>query len=148
MQAGLARHHRHTCSRTFGNDPAQWAWGQAHTLTHNHPLGQQKPLDKLFNVGPVRGAGRARDAQQPGHQHRPRALGGDLRAVDPARDRLCRPRARPLGINPVGQSGVLFDAHYRDQAKTFITGGYVPQHLKAEDVKANARSRLSLTPAR
>ena len=54
--------------------------------------------------------------------------------------------SKALGINPVGQSGVLFDAHYKDQAKTFITGGYVPQHLKAEDVKANARSRLSLVP--
>ncbi len=36
----------------FGDDPAQWQWGKAHTLTHGHPLGLQKPLDKIFNVGP------------------------------------------------------------------------------------------------
>ena len=37
---------------TLGDDPSQWQWGKAHTLTHGHPLGLQKPLDKIFNVGP------------------------------------------------------------------------------------------------
>jgi penicillin amidase len=52
------------------------------------------------------------------------------------------------GINPVGQSGVLFDAHYQDQAQTFIAGGYVPQHLSQADVLAHTRSTLTLAPAR
>jgi penicillin amidase len=42
---------------------------------------------------------------------------------------------------------VLFDAHYKDQAQTYIEGGYMPQHLSAADVKANTRSTLTLTPA-
>lgn len=37
---------------TFGDDATQWQWGNAHTLTHGHPLGMQKPLDRIFNVGP------------------------------------------------------------------------------------------------
>jgi penicillin amidase len=56
--------------------------------------------------------------------------------------------SKALGINPVGQSGVLFDAHYKDQAATFIAGGYVPQHLSEVDVAANTRSTLTLAPAR
>jgi penicillin amidase len=52
-----------------------------------------------------------------------------------------------LGINPVGQSGVLFDRHYRDQAQTFIDGAYAPQYLSEVDVMANASSTLTLTPA-
>jgi penicillin amidase len=42
---------------TLGSDSATWAWGSVHTLTHSHPLGQQKPLDKLFNVGPFAAPG-------------------------------------------------------------------------------------------
>ncbi|MFM2274109.1 MAG: hypothetical protein RL702_3174 [Pseudomonadota bacterium] len=43
--------------RTLGANPGQWRWGTAHTLTHVHPLGMQKPLDKIFNVGPFEVAG-------------------------------------------------------------------------------------------
>ncbi|MET0777300.1 MAG: penicillin acylase family protein, partial [Pseudomonas mandelii] len=42
---------------TLGGDFAQWQWGKAHTLTHGHPLGQQKPLDRIFNVGPFAAPG-------------------------------------------------------------------------------------------
>ena len=45
------------------------------------------------------------------------------------------------------QSGVLFDAHYRDPAQSFIDGGCVAQHLAAADVAANTRSTLPLAPA-
>ena len=55
---------------------------------------------------------------------------------------------RSLGINPVGQSGVLFDAHYQDQARIFVAGGYVPQHQTEADIKANSRGTLTLLPAR
>lgn len=42
---------------TFGDDSTKWLWGQAHTLTHGHPLGLQKPLDRVFNVGPFAAPG-------------------------------------------------------------------------------------------
>ncbi|MCY7304629.1 MAG: penicillin acylase family protein, partial [Rhodoferax sp.] len=56
--------------------------------------------------------------------------------------------SQALGINPIGQSGVWFDAHYKDQAEHFIQGQYVRQWLSAQDVAANTRSTLTLTPAR
>ncbi len=107
----------------------------------------QKPLDKLFNIGPF---------ATPGGREIPNNLssaigpapwavssGPSIRRVIDFAD-----ASKAMGINPVGQSGVLFDAHYQDQAKTFITGGYVPQHLSAADVKANTRSTLTLMPAK
>lgn len=130
---------------TFGTEPGAWQWGRAHTLTHSHPLAAQKPLDKLFNTGPL-GA--------PGGRETPNNLSGPIGpapwavAYGPSTRRLID-FAQPdkaLGINPVGQSGVLFDAHYRDQARTFIDGGYVPQHLSREDVQAATRSTLRLAP--
>ena len=38
---------------TFGDDTTRWTWGRAHTLTHGHALGRQKPLDRLFDTGPL-----------------------------------------------------------------------------------------------
>jgi len=52
-----------------------------------------------------------------------------------------------MGINPVGQSGVLFDQHYKDQAGDFIAGKYQPMHLNASDLAAHTRSTLTLIPA-
>ena len=40
--------------RTLGPNPTQWRWGSAHTLTHGHPLGMQKPLSLIHISEPTR----------------------------------------------------------------------------------------------
>ena len=132
---------------TLGDDPASWGWGKAHTLTHNHPLAAQKPLDRLFNIGPF---------AAPGGREIPNNLSGAIGpapwavSYGPSTRRVIdfADASKATGINPVGQSGVLFDRHYQDQAQTFIAGGYVPQHLSEVDVAANTRSTLALVPPR
>ena len=130
---------------TLGDDSQQWTWGSAHTLTHNHPLGQQKPLDKLFNVGPFAAPGgheTPNNLSQPiGPAPWPVVYGPSTRRLIDLAD-----AGRALGINPVGQSGVLFDRHFNDQAATYMRGEYVPMHLDAEAIKANSRSQLRLVP--
>ena len=129
----------------YGNDPAQWRWGQAHTLTHEHPLGRQKPLDRLFNIGPF---------AAPGSHEVPNNLSARIGPAPwpvtygPSTRRLIdfADPTHGLTINPVGQSGVLFDKHYGDQAETYIEGGYEQTHLDEEEVKANTRSLLKLLP--
>ncbi|MBK7000258.1 MAG: penicillin acylase family protein [Rhodoferax sp.] len=129
----------------YGTDLLQWKWGNAHTLTHNHPLGAQKPLDMLFNVGPF---------PVPGGRDTPNNLyyflgpgpwavkaGPSTRKVIDFAD-----ASKAVGINPVGQSGVLFDPHYADQAERFAQGVYVPQHLGAADVQSHTVSTLTLRP--
>ena len=131
--------------KTLGEDSSEWQWGQAHTLTHKHPLAQQEPLDRLFNVGPF---------DVPGGHETPNNLSARVGSAPwqvmygPSTRRLID-FAEPehaLGINPVGQSGVLFDRHYKDQAETYVLGGYVPEHFSAQDVQANTRSTLTFTP--
>lgn len=132
---------------TFGPDAAQWTWGRAHTLTHNHPLGRQKPLDRVFDVGPL---------PAPGAREMPNNLSMTIGpapwAVNsgPSTRRLIdfAEPARALGINPVGQSGVPFDRHYADQAQPFIEGRYQPMHLAEEDIAAHTRGTLRLEPRR
>jgi len=131
---------------TLGEDPAQWPWGQTHTLTHQHPLGVQWPLDTLLNVGPL---------PAPGGHEMPNNLSHRIGAAPwavgygPSTRRLIdlADADHSLGINPLGQSGVPFDRHYSDQARRFIQGQYVPQHLSADDVAAHTRSALTLQPA-
>ena len=132
--------------QTLGTDSAQWMWGQAHTLTHRHPLGQQAPLDKLFNIGPF---------AVPGGREVPNNLSGPIGpapwnvAYGPSTRRLIdfADTSKALGINPVGQSGVLFDAHYNDQAKLFANGIYVNEHTDNADVQAHAHEHLVLQPS-
>lgn len=141
-QASLAH-----LKQTLGADSSKWAWGRAHTLTHGHPLGMQKPLDKLFNVGPF---------AAPGGHEVPNNLSNRVGPAPwevvygPSTRRLVdmADPAHAIGINPVGQSGVVFDRHYDDQAERYVKGEYVPMHMSEEDVKANTQGTLKLVPAR
>lgn len=138
-QQGLQHLHK-----TLGDDSSNWQWGKAHTLTHNHPLSKQPPLDLLFNVGPF---------AVPGGHETPNNLSSRVGSgpwqvlYGPSTRRLVdfADPEHALGINPVGQSGVLFDQHYRDQAEPYALGDYVPEHFSRDDVKANTRSTLTFT---
>lgn len=131
---------------TFGQDPANWQWGKAHTLTHVHPLGMQKPLDRLFNVGPFDAPG---SHEVPNNLSAPVGPAPWAVTYGPSTRRLVdfADPAHALGINPVGQSGVLFDAHYADQAKAYVEGQYQPEHFQDDEVQANAKGTLELLPA-
>ena len=129
----------------YGKDLTQWNWGKAHTLTQVHPLGMQKPLDRIFNVGPF---------AVPGGRETPNNLSYSLGpapwavTTGPSTRRVID-FAKPgeaQGINPLGQSGIYGDSHYDDQVARFVAGYSVPQHLLAEDVKANTQSTLKLQP--
>jgi penicillin amidase len=130
---------------TLGSDSLRWAWGHAHTLTHNHPLGRAKPLDKLFNIGPF---------AQPGGPEVPNNLSGPLApapwavAFGPSTRRIidfAKPD-RALGINPVGQSGVWGDEHWADQAARYARGEYRVEALSEADIAARSKGVLRLVP--
>ena len=130
---------------TLGTNTANWKWGAAHTLTHQHPLGQKKPLDKLFNVGQFAAPGGHETPNNLSHKLGPApwpvAYGPSTRRLIDFAD-----PSHSLGINPVGQSGVLFDQHYQDQAERYINGQYIKQHFSEADVAANTISTLRLVP--
>jgi penicillin amidase len=130
----------------YGTSLLDWTWGKTHTLTHGHPLGTQKPLHLLFNSGPF---------SVPGGRETPNNLSSDVGpapwavSYGPSTRRVidfAQP-GKAQGINPMGQSGILFDRHYADQAERFVAGIYVPQHLTSADVQAHTQSTLTLQPA-
>ncbi len=131
----------------YGTSLLDWRWGTAHTLTHGHPLGRQKPLNKLFDVGPFAVPGGRETPNNLSHPLGPApwavTYGPSTRRVIDFAD-----ASEAMGINPVGQSGVWPDKHYADQAETYANGGYLPMWLKAEDINAHTEGVLKLVPAR
>jgi len=131
----------------YGTSLLDWTWGKTHTLTHNHPLGRQKPLNYVFDVGPF---------SVPGGRETPNnfaySLGPAPWAVTygPSTRRVIdfADAAQAVGINPLGQSGVWPDRHYSDQASAYVAGEYLPMWLDSKDVLAHTRSTLTLRPAR
>jgi penicillin amidase len=131
----------------YGEQTSQWTWGRAHTVKHGHPLGRKKPLDLLFDVGPFAVPGGREIINNHSHPLGPAPWAvtygpSTRRVIDWAEP------GKAVGINPVGQSGVLFDRHYKDQADDFHQGLYRPQHLLEADVKAHTSSTLKLRPER
>lgn len=132
--------------QTLGEDSAQWQWGKGHTVTHQHPLGAQKPLNLLFNVGPFAAPGGHEVPNNLSHRVGPAPWSvvygpSTRRLIDLAE------ADKALGINPTGQSGVPFDEHYADQAEAYMAGQYLPMHFAEDDVQANTRGVLQLQPA-
>lgn len=131
--------------KTLGVGLPGWAWGSNHTVTHGHPLGRIRPLDRVFNVGPLPAPG---GREVPNNLAQPIGPAPWSVTYGPSTRRLIdfADAGQALGINPVGQSGVLLDAHYRDQAADYIAGRYQRMHLNAADVRRATRSTLVLQP--
>ncbi|WP_185966284.1 penicillin acylase family protein [Ectopseudomonas mendocina] len=129
----------------LGDDVESWAWGRGHTLTHNHPLGQQQPLAWLLNIGPLAAPGGHETPNNLSHKIGPApwpvVYGPSTRRLVDLGD-----ADKALGGIPVGQSGVPFDAHYGDQAAAHVAGEYQPLHLSEADVTANSQGTLTLLP--
>ncbi len=132
--------------KTLGKSPNDWGWGRAHTLTHKHPLAGQTIFAWLFNVGPFDAPG-AREV--PNNLSMPIGPAPWAVTYGPSTRRIIdfADPGKARAINPVGQSGVPFDAHYNDQAAAYVVGGYMPKYLAEKDVAANTRHTLTLTPA-
>ncbi len=132
---------------TLGKSPNDWGWGQAHTVTHAHPLAAQKPLDWVFNVGPFPAPG---SHEVPNNLSAPIGPAPWAVTYGPSTRRIidfANP-GKAQSINPVGQSGVLFDPHYSDQAAAYVIGGYLMRYLTEADVVANTHETLTLQPRR
>ena len=130
---------------TRGISLPTWTWGQNHSVVHAHPLGRIKPLDLLFNVGPLPAPG---GRELPNNLAQPLGPAPWSVTYGPSTRRVIDFAApgEARGINPVGQSGVLFDAHYGDQARDYLAGQYHPMHLDAQAVRRATRSTLQLLP--
>jgi penicillin amidase len=135
-------------SERLGDDPAQWRWGELHTLSLQHmTLGSSgiPVVEWMFNRGPVQVGGGSGIVD---------ATGWDASAgyeVDwvPSMRMVVDPFNWDASrwINLTGASGHAFTSHYADQVDRWVTGGSVPMRWSLPAVQAAATDHLVLTPS-
>lgn len=135
-----------TLTQKFGPKSSDWAWGDIRPLTLRHRFGDKKPLDQVFNVGPLRGYGDGTTVNQAGFEFwnplRHSTVTAHLRSVMVVGD-WGASRFVVLG----GQSGNPLSAHYADLVPLHQAGQGVPVHWDDEAVRRHTVHQLTLSPS-
>lgn len=128
-----------------GKDPEEWQWSKIHSLTHNHALGVVKPLDKIFNVGPLTVPGGMEvinnlsfDLNVNGEF--PVKMGPALRKITDFAD-----VKNGITVSPTGQSGNVVSIYYDDQAEMFATGQFRKMMMDRKEIEQRSKV-LKLIP--
>ena len=114
----------------LGADMAKWRWGDLHTITFEHQLSVAKPLNLLFDIGPLPRPGDGYSVNQAAYRiAKPFALRNhssmrmivDLGDLDAS-----------LSVIPTGQSGQPFARHWGDQTPLWASGRLHPMGFTRE----------------
>ncbi len=127
----------------YGDMPHLWQWGQVHTATFAHTLGSVKPLNLIFNRGPVTAPGSGATVCATGYDVQTFAVNTlpsyrqiiDVGGWDNSRS-----------MHTTGQSGQPLNKHYDDMIAAWRQVQYHPMLYDRTDVEANLEGRLTLLP--
>ena len=128
-----------------GSNIEKWKWGNHHTLTLAHPLGEKKILDKIFNLnkGPFK-------------------VGGSYHTVCPYSYSLSNPYDADHGAShrqiynlaawdqswsviPTGNSGIPASKNYCDQTELYLNKKYHKDYFSKEKAKENSKYKMTFT---
>ncbi|MDT8323175.1 MAG: penicillin acylase family protein [Bacteroidota bacterium] len=126
----------------FGIDMPSWQWGAMHTVTFRHPLGDVTPLDRIFNIGPLRVGGNnttVNNGEFSFTDPYDAAVGPSMRFVAD----LSAPDSSHIIIT-TGQSGQPFSDHYADQAVLWQSGAMHRLVLRTDVIRRSSWKRLLL----
>ena len=131
----------------FGADVKRWDWGRLHTLTFRHPLGERKPLDRLFDLGPHPTSGSHLTVDKKQYDYnRP------FTVREGVSQRMIVDLANPavaLHVLPTGESGLLGNAHSSDQIDLYLEGRYHPELVDPLRYRTSSRGNARVeTPLR
>jgi penicillin amidase len=127
----------------YGPDTVGWEWGAVRPLTFVHPVGERKPMDKVFNLGPFPWGGDANTVSQ-----------AAVSFLDPVGNSPFVASMRMVVdvgewednrfVLPGGQSGNPMSPHYDDQLDLYRFGGAVSIAWSDEDVDSAVKNNLVL----
>jgi penicillin G amidase len=132
----------------LGDDPAQWRWGDLHTLAlENTPFGQSgiAPVEKLFNRGPVPAGGGGGIVNATSWT----PTGGYEITFVPSM-RMIVDMSNLNGSRWVqlsGSSGHAFHPHYTDQVDLWRTGQNTPMLWDRAGIESTAEHTSTMEPA-
>mgnify|MGYP003682942961 CR=1 FL=1 len=112
----------------FGNRINTWEWGKLHRAVYEHPLGKVKPLDLIYNIGPVPADGGRYVINNLAHR---KDTNNFTIVHGPATRRLIdmNDPLHSFGIMPIGNSGNPFSDHFDDQLDLYHSGKYRLQNM-------------------
>ncbi len=129
----------------LGPDPAGWQWGRLHQITAPHALALRKPLDEVFDNGPLPIGGDTDTVCQtafvPDAPYHPDACAPSYRQIVDLGD-----LDRTVHIAPPGNSGILGDPHYSDLLPLWVKGEYLPALWSRAAVERATGDRFRLEP--
>jgi len=132
--------------KQLGKDPNKWHWEKVVSVEHEHALGSQKPLNKLYNVGPLFITGNKEAVNKLDFSWNAE---GEYKVKSGPAMRIIVDFGDVYGsesILPTGQSGNVFSPHYKDQAEMFAKGQYRKQLMDLSEVTSGKHKTLKLTP--
>jgi penicillin amidase len=129
----------------LGSRVDDWRWGDLHKLTLAHPLGQVRPLDRIFNRGPYPIGGDETTIWATGSYYHSldcdHMIGPVCRFVVDLAD-----FSRSRSLNVPGQSGQPGSRHYADRIHAWFQGDYHPLLYHRLEVMTQAEATLHLIP--
>ncbi len=127
----------------YGTDTQRWAWGVVRPLSFVHPVGERKPMDKVFNLGPFPWGGDANTIGQ-----------AAVSFLDPVENSPFVASMRMVVdvgewdenrfVLPGGQSGNPMSPHYDDQLDLYRFGGAISIAWSPDEIDAVVKDRLVL----
>jgi penicillin G amidase len=130
----------------FGKNSSDWEWEKAVVIEHPHPLGAQKPLDKIFNVktDPV-------EANEEAVNKLAFSLNGTgiYQVTSGPAMRIILDFGdveESVSVLPTGNSGNRFSKHYADQKDLYRKGKYRPQLMNREEIIDKSKGKLIFLP--
>jgi penicillin G amidase len=128
----------------LGKEMSGWTWGRVHTLSFEHALGNRKPLDRVFNLGPfpVGGSHLTVNKKQYPYEKPFHANHGVAQRM--IVDLSSRDHA--LHVLSTGESGHLKSPHYQDQLSLYLGGEYRHVPISPEEVERQSEHILILRP--
>jgi penicillin amidase len=134
-------------TKAVGPELDAWTWGVVHPAGFHHPLGEQKPLDQIFNRGPYPYGGDTNTVWQAAFVPRLpiRPEGGFTASWRQILDLSDWDASRV--IHTTGQSGHPASRHYDDFIPMWLAGEYHPMLWTRARIEANLEAKLVLEPA-
>jgi len=131
----------------FGKKTEDWEWRKAVTLEHPHPLGSQKPLDKIFNLKTDPVAANEESVNKLAFRLN---SDGIYKVTSGPAMRIILDFANvdgSISVLPTGNSGNRFSRHYSDQKDLYVKGKYRPQLMNEQEIREKSEEKLVLVPS-
>lgn len=130
-----------------GDEPAEWRWGDLHTVTFRNPtLGQSGIvlIERIFNRGPYPVSGSTsvvNSGNWSAHEPYEVVSSPSMRMIVDLSD-----LGASLAVNTTGQSGHAFSRHYTDMVDMWRGVEHHPMRWERSDIEAAAEDTLILAP--